>query len=182
MASLIIPFPTELRPALPTIVGNVDYLTLRQRLEQIDELLRVSGVERDFVEQALRGWLAKGRRPPTAQQQVKFQLRSRRALRCNLLRTLLQEDYRGFSCALAGNPLYQWFCGIAAPDQVRVPSKSELQRFAHWLEAAPMRALIQGLSLAGIQRAKQLAVAEPINLEAYLNFLKTWAKGPEKRG
>ena len=173
MSSLIIPFPTELRPALPTIVGNVDYLTLRQRLEQIDELLRASGVERDFVEQALRGWLARRTQPPTAGQQVKFQLRSRRALRCNLLRTLLQEDYRGFSCALAGNPLYQWFCGIAALDQVRVPSKSELQRFAHWLEAAPMRALIQGLSLAGIQRAKPLALAEPINLEAY--FLDTTA-------
>ena len=45
MSSLIIPFPTELRPRLPTIVGNVDYLTLRQRLEQIDEHLQSSGVE-----------------------------------------------------------------------------------------------------------------------------------------
>lgn len=36
-----------------------------------------------------------------------------------------------------------------------------------------MRALIQGLSLAGIQRAKPLALAEPINLEAY--FLDTTA-------
>jgi hypothetical protein len=45
MACQIIPFPQELRPQLPTIVGNVDYLTLRQRLEQIDTLLRDSGVE-----------------------------------------------------------------------------------------------------------------------------------------
>jgi hypothetical protein len=30
MASLLIPFPTDLRPRLPTIVGNVDYLTLCQ--------------------------------------------------------------------------------------------------------------------------------------------------------
>ncbi len=169
----MIPFPVELRPSLPTIVGNVDYLTLRQRLEQIDELLRASGVEKDFVEQALEGWLAQGTRRATARQQVKFQLRSRRALRCNLLRTLLQEDYRGFSCALAGNPLYQWFCGIDALDQVRVPSKSELQRFAHWLEATPMRALIQGLLLAGIHRAPQLELKEPINLEDY--FLDTMA-------
>ena len=53
MSSLMIPFPAELRPRLPTIVGNVDYLTLRQRLEQIDRLLHASGVERDFVEKAL---------------------------------------------------------------------------------------------------------------------------------
>ena len=45
MSGLIIPFPTELRPRLPTIVGNVDYLTLRLRLEQIDELLQITGVE-----------------------------------------------------------------------------------------------------------------------------------------
>jgi hypothetical protein len=42
MSSLIIPFPTELRPSLPTIVGNVDYLTLRRRLEQIESLLQTS--------------------------------------------------------------------------------------------------------------------------------------------
>ena len=102
----MIPFPTDLRPILPTIVGNVDYLTLRRRLEQIESLLRASGLEARFVEQALRGWCKPGSRHSTARQQQQFQLRSRRALRCTILRTLLQEDYRGFSCALAGNPLY----------------------------------------------------------------------------
>ena len=55
MSSLIIPFPTDLRPRLPTIVGNVDYLTLCQRLEQIESLLQASGLESDFVEKALAG-------------------------------------------------------------------------------------------------------------------------------
>ena len=173
MSSLIIPFPTELRPRLPTIVGNVDYLTLRQRLEQIDELLRTSGVEKNFLEQALRPWLTQGSNARRARQQEQFQVRSRRALRCNILRTLLQEDYRGFSCALAGNPLYQWFCWMDALDQVRVPSKSELQRYGHWLEAAPMRKIIQGLSLAGINRSGPLALKEAIDLEDY--FLDTTA-------
>ena len=126
MSSLIIPFPTDLRPRLPTIVGNVDYLTLCQRLKQIESLLQASGLEADFVEQALQDWLKPkpASRPPTARQQQQFQLRSRRALRCTILRTLLQEDYRGFSCALAGSPLYQWFCLVDALDEVRVPSKS----------------------------------------------------------
>ena len=133
MPCQIIPFPQELRPQLPTIVGNVDYLTLRQHLEQIDALLRDSGAERDFVQRALAGWRRAGPGEPTALEQEKFQRRSRRALRCTILRTLLQEDYRGFSCQLAGNPLYQWFCLVDALDQVRVPSKSEVQRMAHWL-------------------------------------------------
>jgi hypothetical protein len=169
MASLIIPFPTDLRPRLPTIVGNVDYLTLCQRLEQIESLLQASGLEAEFVEKALQGWLKPkpASRPPTARQQQQFQWRSRRALRCTILRTLLQEDYRGFSCALAGSPLYQWFCLVDALDKVRVPSKSELQRFAHWLGAAQMRLLIERLLLAGMEPAGPLALSEPVDLEEY---------------
>src|SRR5437867_767196 len=171
MACQIIPFPQELRPRLPTIVGNVDYLTLRQRLEQIDALLRDSGAERDFVQRALAAWKRAAKGEPTAREQAKFQQRSRRALRCTILRTLLQEDYRGFSCALAGNPLYQWFCLIDDLEQVRVPSKSELQRFAHWLPAQPMRCVINGLSLNGLKQARKLELKEPLDLESY--FLDT---------
>jgi len=173
MSSLIIPFPTELRPSLPTIVGNVDYLTLRRRLEQIESLLQASGLEANFVEKALGGWLKRASRPPTAQQQQKFQVRSRRALRCTILRTLLQEDHRGFSCALAGSPLYQWFCLVDALDQVRVPSKSELQRFAHWLDAAQIRHLIEGLLLAGMDPSGRLDLIEPVDLAEY--FVDTTA-------
>jgi len=167
MVCQIIPFPQELRPQLPTIVGNVDYLTLRQRLEQIDVLLRRGGVERDFVQRALASWKRAASGEPTAREQEKFQQRSRRALRCMILRTLLQEDYRGFSCQLAGNPLYQWFCLIDALDQVRVPSKSELQRFAHWLPAGQMRAVIDGLLKAGVEQPRKLGLKEALDLEEY---------------
>ena len=173
MSSLIIPFPTELRPRLPTIVGNVDYLTLCQRLEQIESLLQAGGLEADFVEQALQDWLAHASGRPSARQQQRYQLRSRRALRCTILRTLLQEDYRGFSCALAGSPLYQWFCLVDALDEVRVPSKSELQRFAHWLDAAQMRQMIERLLLAGMDPAGPLDLTEPVDLEDY--FVDTTA-------
>lgn len=167
MSCQIIPFPQELRPPLPTIVGNVDYLTLRQRLEQIDALLRDSGLERQFVEQALAGWNADLTRSATALQQQNFQLRSRRALRCNLLRTLLQEDYRGFSCQLAGNPLYQWFCLVDALDQVCVPSKSQLQRFAQWLPSQAMREVLNGLLKGAVEQPRKLKLKEALDLEEY---------------
>ena len=167
MLCKIIPFPQELRPQLPTIVGNVDYLTLRQRLEQIDALLRDSGVEQEFVRRALAGWKVAAVREATALEQLKFQQRSRRALRCTLLRTLLQEDYRGFSCQLAGNPLYQWFCLVDALDQVRVPSKSEVQRFAHWLPAEQMREVLNGLLKGAVEQPRKLGLREALDLEAY---------------
>jgi hypothetical protein len=160
-----IPFPEELRPKLPTIVGNVDYQTLRLRLEQIDALLRDSGLERQFVERSLEHWAAGSDREPTAREQGQFQERSRRALRCTILRTLLQEDYRGFSCQLAGNPLYQWFCRIDALEQVRVPSKSELQRLAHWLPAAEMRGILDGLLRTAVGQPRKMGLKEPLDLE-----------------
>ena len=163
----IFPFPQELRPRLPTIVGNVDYLTLRRQLEQIDALLRQSGVERQFIQAALENWNRSSGKDLGAGQQLKFQQRSCRALRCSILRTLLQEDYRQFSCELAGNPLYQWFCRIDALDQVRVPSKSELQRYAHWLPAEQMNELINGLLRAALQKPGQLRLKEALDLEEY---------------
>jgi IS5 family transposase len=159
--------PAGTSPATATIVGNVDYLTLRQRLEQIDALLRDSGVEQDFVQRAVERWNAAAAREGTAREQLKFQQRSHRALRCTLLRTLLQEDYRGFSCQLAGNPLYQWFCLVDAVDQVRVPSKSEVQRFAHWLPAEEMRAVMDGLLKGAVERPRKLGLKEALDVEEY---------------
>jgi hypothetical protein len=104
---------------------------------------------------------------PTAREQEKFQQRSRRALRGTVLRTLLQEDYRGFSCQLAGNPLYQWFCLIDALDQVRVPSKSEVQRFTHWLAAQPMRQIMDGLLKGAVEHPRKLGLREALDLEEY---------------
>ena len=167
MKGLLIPFPQEFRPKLPTIVGNVDYRMLRERLEQIDALLREGGVEADFVNQALEQWNPGGKQEVGAREQIRFQQRSRRALRCTILRTLLQEDYRGFSCQLAGNPLYQWFCAVDAVDAVRVPSKSELQRFAHWLPAAAMREVLDGLLRQAIGHSRKLELKEALDLEAY---------------
>ncbi len=80
MPCQIIPFLLELRPALPTVVGNVDYLTLRQRLEQIDALLRDGGVEREFVQRALDQWNQEGSRKTAVLEQLEHQQRSRRAL------------------------------------------------------------------------------------------------------
>jgi hypothetical protein len=145
----------------------VDYLTLRQRLEQIEALLRESGTERDFVQRALEGWSTAAARAVSAVEQNKFQQRSRRALRCTILRTLLQEDYRGFSCQLAGNPLYQWFCQVDALDQIRVPSKSEVQRFAHWLPTEQVRELIDGLLKGAVDKPRQLGLKEALDLEEY---------------
>ena len=60
-----------------------------------------------------------------------------------------------------------------ALDEVRVHSKSELQRFAHWLDAAQMRQMIERLLLAGMDPAGPLDLTVPVDLEDY--FVDTTA-------
>src|SRR5271165_4411791 len=52
-----IPCEEHFRPVLPTIEGNVDYLTLRGQLTTMVELLRTSGVENEFVTRSLKHWV-----------------------------------------------------------------------------------------------------------------------------
>ena len=56
-AITFIPCEAHFRPVLPTIEGNVDYLALRGQLTAMDELLRTSSVENEFVMRSLRHWV-----------------------------------------------------------------------------------------------------------------------------
>ena len=161
----LIPFPLSLRPPLPTIVGNVDYRLLRERLLRIDELLRQSGVETGFVAQALDQWVGRQKRP-SARSQLNFQVHTRRALRCNLLRTLLQEDYRGFAVRLADSPLFQHFCGLAEIDRVVVPGKSTLQRYAQWTDRTTLDQLVQQLTREAHVHPGPMRLDQPVDLDA----------------
>lgn len=141
--SRILLLQPELRPALPTVRGNVDYQRFEVELKRIDEVLRLSGVQELFVERSLEHWLARiGDRVPTAKEQAKYQRASGQALRCNALKQILGEDYRGMSRRLAECPLFQWFCGVDRLEEVRVPSKSQLERYFHWLPSERMEAVM----------------------------------------
>jgi hypothetical protein len=164
MSTPFIPFAEHLRPCLPTIKGNVDYRQMRDQLLRIEELLEYTGVEKRFVSCALEQW-AQDHEQMSAGAQLKFQLHTCRALRCNLLRTLLQEDYRGFAVRLADSPLFQYFCGLAELDRVIVPSKSTLQRYAHWVDQPTLDTLIHQLLIQAHLRPEPLRLEEAIDLD-----------------
>jgi hypothetical protein len=150
---------------LPTIEGNVDYRLLREQLLRIDHCLQASGAEDHFVAQAVEQW-SRGSSRVSAKAQLHHQLHSHRALRCNILRTLLQEDYRGFAVRLADSPLFQHFCGLGEIDRVVVPGKSTLQRYAHWTDRATLDQLIQELLQQAHTAPKSLGLAQPVDLDA----------------
>ena len=165
MSATIIPFELHLPPILPTIEGNVDYRDLRQQLLRLDELLRVSGMETTLVESALARWLGAKQKPPSAKAQKTYQTHCCRALRCNIGRILLQEDFRGFAARLADSPLLQFFCGLDQLGTVRIPAKSTLQRYADWWPEAEVHAQIQQLLNTGQQQPGQLDLEKPLDLD-----------------
>ncbi len=167
-----LPVPQALRPALPTIEGNVDYRKMRDELLRIDELLTQTGIEKQFIELCLQQWAAdQGNRKLSVKAQLSYQLHSRRALRCNILRTYLAEDFRGFAARLADSPLFQFFCGLAQVDKVVVPAKSTLQRYAHWTAESTLKSVADQALRQAHHHPKKLQLAGPLDLD--ICFLDT---------
>ena len=116
------------------------------------------------------------------------QRQSRSALRCTVLRHMLGDSYRDLSMRLAQSELLQWFCGIDNFEEVRVPSKSTLQDYAHWLEEKAMTAVLDQLKAAasrteadgscpvGLENALELDVVwlDTTALEAAIHFPVDW--------
>jgi hypothetical protein len=166
----IIPFQLPLPPTLPTIEGNVDYRNFRDQLLRIDQLLISSGLEDQFLQEDLKAWMQQNKNlSPKAQQNR--QLHARRALRCNIVRTLLQEEFRPFAARLADSPLLQYFCGLSTVERVEVPAKSTLQRYAVWWPEEPVHQLVYDLVKLGTQQPQKLHLEQPLDLE--LCFLDT---------
>ena len=162
--AILIPFELSIPQVLPTIEGNVDYREFRDQLLRLSHRLIPSGLETQWLEADLQRWLA-GDKPVGAQAQQNHQRHSQRALRCNIARLLLAEDYRGFAARLADSPLLQFFCALSEVDRVRVPSKSTLQRYDLWWPEAEVRSLLQKLLGLGAQNPDQLHLAQPLDLE-----------------
>jgi len=166
----IIPFQVPLPQALPTIEGNVDYREFRDTLLHIDQLLQEGGVETQLLQSDLQRWL-KERKKFSAKAQQNHQLHSRRALRCNIARQLLREDFRSFAARLADSPLLQFFCGVSELGCVTVPSKSTLERYDKWWPEKEVRHLIYELTTQGATAPESLHLPEALDLES--GFLDT---------
>ena len=161
----MIPFELPLPQVLPTIEGNVDYRQLRDQLLRIDALLVNSGLESRLMEKDLAHWLGR-RKKFSARAQQNRQRHGRRALRCNIARSLMGEDYRGFAARLADSPLLQWFCGISPLPWITVPSKSTLERYDKWWPQTEIRQIVHQLLGQGAAAAPKLALPEAVDLES----------------
>ena len=160
----IIPFQVPLPQVLPNVQGNADYRDLRDLLLRIDGLLVSSGLESQLLHKELQDWLGKHPKasPKDMQNHEKHALR---ALRCNIARGLIREEFRGFAARLADSPLLQHFCGLSEVESVQVPSKSTLQRYEQWWPEEQVRQAIEHLLNRGADAPGSLHLPEPLDLE-----------------
>lgn len=170
MPAAILPLQPQIPQVLPTIEGNVDYRLLRDQLLGIDRLLVHSGLETRMIQADLQRCSARRQRLNPRAQHTR-QLHARRALRCNIARLLLREDYRGFAARLADSPLLQFFCTLSRVDAIQVPSKSTLQRYDEWWPQAEVQQVVQQLLGTGATAPERLHLPEALDLETV--FLDT---------
>ena len=181
----LVPEQEFLNAFVSTVLGPIDFRVWLKQLERIHEILELSGGERMFQRLSLaqrndeeqRAAEKENRpfRPLTTGEQAGYQRLSSQVLRCNVVQTLMGENFRGFSCRLSESALLQWFCKLNHLDEVRIPGKSTLQRYSQWLPEADMREVIETLLAAASATEdggkQELELAEPLNLESY--FLDT---------
>ncbi len=152
----MVAYQPELSPALPIVVGNIDYHQYRDTLERIDELLRVTGTENSFIQYYLSEAERRGRanaaeeglvyRVPSTKAIARLEEHAVLALRCNIVRILESNSYRRMSQRLADSPLLQWFCGINRLDVIKVPSKSSIERYDKAVPESVLREVVNQLT------------------------------------
>ena len=182
----LVPEQEFLTGYITTVFGPVEYRTWKKQIERIDDLLKSSGAEamfqrlslaKRFEEEKLAA--EKGNRAATTmsvEAQANYQRRCSQALRCVLAQTLLGDDLRAFACRLTESQLLQKFCKLDHLEDLKIPGKSQLQRYGQWLPEEDMRRIVDTLLAAAAavedENGEQaLGLAAPLDLETY--FLDT---------
>jgi hypothetical protein len=160
----IIPLQPQLPQVLPTIEGNVDYREFRDQLLYMDRMLITSGMETQLIESDLQRWIGRFKNVSAKAQHTR-QTHSRRALRSNIARLLLQHDFREFATRMADSPLLQYFCGMSQVDRIKVPSKSTLERYDKWWPEDEVRQVVHQLLSLGATVPEKVCLPEPVDLD-----------------
>jgi len=160
---------SEIRLPLPLVESNVDYDRMKRLLEDMDQLLRSSGVEERFLMGMVAAEVENTGHHPSERHLARLQKSAKRTLRCNVARLLSEESFRTFSVHLADSHLLRAFCGYdGLTDQS--PSKSTLQRMFEGTAESDIRALVEQLvvqsSRVDADGAPVLGTQEAVSLSA----------------
>ena len=135
-----ITYQPELRPVLPVIDGPKEYRQQRDLLIRIDEILALSGIEKEAVILSLEHQQIDCDKL-SPKQFENIARNSILALRTNIARHLFQMSHRDFCIRLADSPLLQHFLQIGKIDGIKTFAKSTSSRFSKILGADQLHLL-----------------------------------------
>lgn len=127
----IISFQEEFSQRLPLVVGNTDYNEFRNTLHRIEELIELGHLEKPFINYRLQkvekefGSLD----CLNAKEMQNLIQRTQEAFRSIIVLKLTGLSFRRLAERLADSPLLQKFCLLSRIDKIKVPSKSQLERY-----------------------------------------------------
>jgi len=157
----------ELRPAIPTIYGPIEWRAFLRQLVEIDRLL-LAGIESDFVREVCSAL-------PTDCSQARRNFCAKNAslsLRVNLARKLLGLSARKFAMRAPADELLRWFLCVGPLELKATPSKSTVERCDKILPPERMDAFNRRLfaQCCDKQTARALGLGAPVEFtDAYID-------------
>ena len=140
-----ISFQRELSLNIPKVVNNKDYQVYEHLFKRINEILCVTGMDLDFAEHYVASIAQQSSEELTVKQIKKYTEYGITALRSMIIKNFTGLGFRELSVRLAESALLQWFCNLKNIESVRVPSKSQLQRYSLCVSEDYLRELIKSL-------------------------------------
>lgn len=141
---LVLAEQQELRLSLPSVSENVDYERMERLLKTMDEVLRNSGIEEQFILATVEAEIHASGQALNQKRLGRLQKFAKRSLRCNVARLLCEESFRAFSVHLADSHLLRRFCLYDGLDDSSA-SKSTLQRMFTQTSEDEVRGLVAEL-------------------------------------
>jgi len=161
----------------PKVINNKDYGNYCKLLDRIDELLKSSGIESEFLDCHISTMVAEKREilndPQaflTRAELQRFSSYAIRALRCNIVGILLGESLRDLSVRIAESYVLQKFCHVSDIYQIHVPSKSLLGDFRNTFSTERIQTVVDRLIEMATGSENILELQDPLDTrEVYID-------------
>ena len=167
-----IAFQSSLVADLPEIRGCKDYTEYCDLIQRMDEFLRTSNIETEFVRMHVdsvleykRQMLADPEAMLTEKQLQRAAKFAAQAMRCNLAGVLLNEPLRRLSLRIAESNVLQRFCLVWDLERIKVPSKSLLCAYRNLFPVEMVQSAIDLLTKAATSPENPLQLNDPLEAQ-----------------
>ena len=163
----IIAFQEELSYPIFEIKNHKDYFEYCRLVERIDKILKLTKMDLHFadeyIDKALKKALESGEKKISPKQITRMTRTAVQAYRCTLLGILIGKSYREQSILIAESLLLQRFCMVARIDgEIKVPTKSTLQRYAKFFDEDFIRTQVALLNGHAFDLSNPLGLCDPL--------------------